>query len=177
MLFLAWPTMIAREKKWEGENPLGERQQSDHPSLHFSFYLTLCQLVYIAQTDRHTSSMLPACDLSHVYTQKKRNTHWSTNPFLITFISITITSWLLSKSFFLKEIMGREHRLVFIFALQYIYWRVVRDCVLAYRHIITLFFASAVCFFFFTDWTNANGRKSKKMTCCLTIVLLFFLFF
>jgi hypothetical protein len=55
------------DKKKEEENPLGERQQSDHPSLHFSFYLTFCQLVNIAQADGHTSSMLAACDLSHVY--------------------------------------------------------------------------------------------------------------
>jgi hypothetical protein len=69
--------MVREEEKKretnERVNPLGERQQSDHPSLHFSFYLTRCQLVYIAQADRHTSSMLAACDLSHVYR--------STNPF------------------------------------------------------------------------------------------------
>lgn len=53
------------QKKKKKRNPLGERQQSDHPSA-ISFYLVFCQLVNIAQADRHTSSVSAACDLSHI---------------------------------------------------------------------------------------------------------------
>jgi hypothetical protein len=53
------------------------------------------------------------------------------------------------------------------------YWRVARDCVHAYRHIITFFFC--FCLFFFADWTSIRARKSKKMTCCLLFSFSFLL--
>jgi hypothetical protein len=55
------------QKKRKKKNLLSGRQQSDHPSLLF---ISVCQLVNIEHADRHTSSMLVVCNLSHEYIKK-----------------------------------------------------------------------------------------------------------
>jgi hypothetical protein len=56
------------KKRSKKRNLLSGRQQSDHLSLRF---ISVCQLVNIERADRHTSSMLAMCNLSHV---EKKNT-------------------------------------------------------------------------------------------------------
>jgi hypothetical protein len=63
-------TDMEKKKK---KNPLGGRQQSDHPSLLF---ITVCQLVNIEHADRHTSSLLAAYDLSHVLQIERELIHF-----------------------------------------------------------------------------------------------------
>jgi hypothetical protein len=59
------------EEEEEGKRNLHSRkQQSDHLS---PLFISVCQLVNIEHGDRHTSSMLAVCNLSHVNLENKTN--------------------------------------------------------------------------------------------------------
>ena len=125
------------------ENPLGERQQSDHPSLHFfpfishsaSWFTSRKPIVIPHQCWQHATFPM------YIHWESYTHTHRNTNPFLITYISLIITCRLLSKNFLKRNKRKRASTGFYLHSPIYIHTDVkrARDCVHAYRHIITFF--------------------------------------